>query len=679
MFMNGTGRAVVLLLLMTGWAHAASAQGGRPSVDLGDASLADLMKIEITSVSHKEQRVIDTAAAVYVITAEDIRRSGLTSVPELLRLAPGVQVAQINGSKWAVSVRGFNGLYSNKLLVLIDGRTIYNPIFAGVTWDSEDLMVENIDRIEIVRGPGGAVWGANAVNGVINVVTKTAAATQGMFVRAGAGSLESTSLALRYGGTAKSLAYRAYAQWARRDGSDLPPRLTQKDDADGLTLGGRVDGTGTNATWMIQLNAISARSHGLWARPMLGLTLGPTLAPTLNPADVLTDMSHMAGGALLGRWTRQMASGRSLQVESSFDVSRRNEPVGDYGQHSAEAGVQYRAPIGARHDFITGAGYRSIHASFDGRVGIALVPAEATQEIFNTFIQDEIGVVPERLSLTLGAKVEHDAAVGFGIQPTGRLMWRVTPNQRVWAAISRALRTPSVQDRGIRVEFPPVRTPSGKLVNVEVSGNPDARSESVVSLESGYRVEVGDFTLDAAVFTSAYGRLRTTEPQEPYLSVTSAGPAVVTPMLFGNRMHADSRGVELSADWQPVPFWRLDAGYTAFHVTPHLDADSLDLGMAAYEGNAPRNQWQARSWIALPARLQVDALLLRVGAIRGLAVPAYTRADLRVEFAATRQWSLIAVGQNLLDPRHVEFAGVGVQVMPTLQPRAGRVQLVWRF
>ena len=191
--MNRTGRAVALLLLISGWTRAASAQVGPPAGDLGDASLADLMKIEITSASHKEQRLFDTAAAVYVITAEDIRRSGLTSVPELLRLAPGVQVAQINGTKWAVSVRGFNGLYSNKLLVLIDGRTIYNPIFAGVTWDSEDLMIENIDRIEIVRGPGGAVWGANAVNGVINVVTKTAAATQGLFVRAGAGSLDSTA------------------------------------------------------------------------------------------------------------------------------------------------------------------------------------------------------------------------------------------------------------------------------------------------------------------------------------------------------------------------------------------------------------------------------------------------------------------------------------------------------
>jgi iron complex outermembrane receptor protein len=661
---------VVLLFVLMGSARAASAQGGSAPIDLSGASLADLMQIEITSASRKEQRLFDTPSAVYVITAEDIRRSGLTSIPELLRLAPGVQVAQINGTKWAVSVRGFNGLYSNKLLVLIDGRTIYNPIFAGVTWDSEDLLVEDIDRIEIVRGPGGAVWGANAVNGVINVVTKTAAATQGMFVRAGAGSLDSTSVALRYGGTAKSVAYRTYAQWSQRGGSVLPVGLYEKDDSDALTAGARVDGTGARTTWMIQLNALSGRSHGLWA--------APTRAPELVPADALPGMSRTSGGALLGRWTRQMAPGSSLQVESSFDMSQRDEPVGEYGQRSMEAAVQYRAQVGARHDFITGVGYRSIHASLDGRVGIALLPAENTQGIFNTFVQDEIALVPRRLSLTLGAKVEHGEA-GFGFQPTGRFMWSVSRSQRVWGAVSRALRTPSLLDRYIHVQLPPMQSPSGPPINIEFSGNPDARSESVVSVESGYRVEVGDFTLDAAAFTSSYGRLRTTEAEAPFVSMTSAGPAIVAPLTFGNRMQADARGIELSADWRPVPYWRLDAGYTAIHLAPHLDAGSGDPGAAAYAGNAPQQQWQARSWIALPARLQLDALLLHAGAISALAVPAYTRADLRVEFAATPQVSLAIVGQNLLDRSHIEFAGAAEQVLVTRQPRAARVQIAWRF
>jgi iron complex outermembrane receptor protein len=671
MFMKRTACAVALVLLMPGWTSAVSAQGGGASVDLAGASLADLMKIEITSASRKEQRLFDTAAAVYVITAEDIRRSGLTSVPELLRLAPGVQVARINGSKWAVSVRGFNGLYSNKLLVLIDGRTVYNPIFAGVTWDSEDLMVENIDRIEIVRGPGGAVWGANAVNGVINVVTKKATATQGMFVRVGAGTLDSTSLALRYGGTAKSVAYRAYAQWSQRGGSDLAPGLSQKDDADGLTVGARADGTGTNTTWMVQLNAISARSHGLWAKPTLGRTL--------EPADVLTEMSHVSGGVLLARWTRQMASGRSLRVESSFDVSRRDEPVGDYGQRSAEAVVQYRTRIGARHDVIAGVGYRSMHVSLDGHEGIALVPGDITQGIFNTFGQDEIALVPDRLSLSLGAKVEHAAGIGVGIQPTGRLMWSVKRNQRVWMAVSRALRTASILDRHIFVQFPLMPTPTGIPLRAEVSGNTDTRSESVVSVESGYRAEVGDFALDVTAFTSRYGQLRTTEPQAPYLSMTSAGPVVVAPLTFANRMHADARGFEVSADWRPLPFWRLDAGYSAFHLSPHLDADSRDPGTPAHAGGAPGQQWQARSWIALPARIQVDMLLLHAGAMSAIEIPAYTRADLRVEFPLTRQLSLVAVGQNLIDASHIEFGGRAEQVIATRQPRAGRVQLVWKF
>jgi iron complex outermembrane receptor protein len=671
MFMKRTTCAVALVLLMTGWTPAASAQGGGASVDLGGASLADLMKIEITSASRKEQRLFDTPSAVYVITAEDIRRSGMTSIPELLRLAPGVQVAQMNGTKWAVSVRGFNGLYSNKLLVLIDGRTIYNSITAGVFWDSEDLLVEDIDRIEIVRGPGGAVWGANAMNGVINVVTKAATATQGLFVRAGAGSLESSSLAARYGGTAKSVAYRAHAQWSRRGGSELPPGVSLSDDSDKLSVGARVDGSAQHSTWMIQLSGLSGRSHALW--------VPPTTAPTLDPANVLPETSRLGGGALLGRWTRQMASGASLQADSSFDVAWRNEPAGDYRQRSAEAAVQYRTRIGARHDFIAGIGYRSIHASLDGRLGVALVPTEITTGIFNVFGQDEISLVPHRLSLTVGAKVEHAGDVGFGVQPTGRLMWSVTRNQRVWAAVSRALRTPSLQDRFLNVQFPLMQTPAGPPVGIQVYGNPDARSESVVSFESGYRVEVGDFTLDATAFSSRFSSLRTTEPQTPYLSMASGGPTIVMPLVYDYRMNADARGIEFSADWHPVPFWRLEAGYTTFHLTSHVNAASQDQKMAVYEGVAPNQQWQARSWMSLPARMEVDALLLHSGAVRGLPVPAYTRADLRVQFAATRQVSLVVVGQNLLDSSHLEFTGGAEQVLATRQPRAGRVQLVWKF
>jgi iron complex outermembrane receptor protein len=224
-----------------------------------------------------------------------------------------------------------------------------------------------------------------------------------------------------------------------------------------------------------------------------------------------------------------------------------------------------------------------------------------------------------------------------------------------------------------------MQTPTGLPVGVEVHGNPDARSESVVSFESGYRVELGDFTLDATAFTSRFGSLRTTEPRAPFLSMESGGPAIVIPLVYDYRMGADSRGVEFSADWHPVPFWRLEAGYTAFHLTSQVHAGSQDQKMAVYEGVAPRQQWQARSSMSLPARIEMDALLFHSGAIRGLPVPAYTRADLRVQFAATRQVSLVVVGQNLLDSSHLEFTGGAEQVLATRQPRAGRVQLVWKF
>jgi iron complex outermembrane receptor protein len=326
--------------------------------DLSQVSIEDLMNIEITSASRKEQRAADAAAAVYVITHDDIRRSGMTTVPDLLRLAPGVEVAHINSNKWAVSVRGFNGLFANKLLVLVDGRSVYNRLFSGVTWDTEDLILDDIDRIEVIRGPGAALWGANAVNGVINIITKASADTQGVLVRADGGRSNEQG-AVRYGGTVGATRYRLYSQWTGREESLIAPGTRANDGSHSVTTGFRADWTASPGEFMIEGDFTSGQARALW----------PNLDPSAGRDPIANDPSDTQGGHLLGRWTRPRPGGASLQVQAFVDIAGRQEPVLDYRRHAFGIDTQYHSPFGARQDLVAGAGYRFIEENFGGRVG----------------------------------------------------------------------------------------------------------------------------------------------------------------------------------------------------------------------------------------------------------------------------------------------------------------------
>ena len=663
--------AVRLLLATLIWTLAvptgAFAQT-QPS-DLTRASIEDLMNIEITSVSHKEQRAGDAAAAVYVVTQEDIRRSGMTTVPELLRLVPGVQVAQINSNKWAVAMREFNNLFGEKLLVLIDGRTVYDRLNSGVFWESLDLPLDQIERIEVVRGPGGATWGANAVNGMINIVTKSAADTQGGAASAGIGTLDGGHAGARYGGTVGPVAYRVYSQFADRKASLADANTSADDRWKSQAHGFRLDWTDQRDALMVEGGAMLGELRALWHAPT-----GPV--PAVKPA--WNDWSYTQEYNVLGRWRHRRDNGASLQVQSSFDF-RHNDDSTNPKQMLTDVEAQYHAAAWRGHDLIVGTGYRLVDENVTGGFSLSITPSQVNETVVNAFAQDEVALAP-RVKLTLGAKLERDSFVGWGLQPTARVMWTLVPQkQQVWGAVSQALHTPSLGDVSGRYNYTSFVGPREAPVVVGALGNPALQSEEVVTTEAGYRLEIGTVaSVDVTGFVGRYDNLRTSEPLAPRLELTPAPVHLFIPVQFANLLQATSSGVEIGARLRPASCWRVDGSYSTFHLTPHLSPASHDVAAASFDGNAPRAQWQARSAFTIGRGVELDAMLFHAGELVNLRIDAYTRVDARLQVPLTRLVSLSVVGQNLFDPAHAEFAGQGAIVTPTLVPRSASINLVWR-
>jgi iron complex outermembrane receptor protein len=637
--------------------------------DLARLSIEELLNVEVTSVSRKEQRADTAPAAVSVITREDIRRSGIRTLPELFRLVPGVQVAQVNASNWAISVRGFNDVYSNKLLVLIDGRSIYNRAFSGVFWNAEDLLIDDIDRIEVVRGPGGAIWGANAVNGVINIVTKSAYETRGGLVRYGLGTFDRNEVSARYGGALGSAAYRVFSQWSDHDETLTAPGIGAGDSNDVLTNGVRLD-------WQSGRRSVSF-DGGFTVSDSTPLFTVLTLPVPEVPVETNgTAMRHT--GFVLGRFSQTFANGSSLQLQSFVNHRMVDDPNDRSSENTEDVDVEYHVKAGPRQDVVIGGGVRHTVEANKGTYNYTLVPATSRNAITNIFGQDEIAIT-DRLRLTLGSKLEHDTVTGFGVQPTARVGWDLVPGrQHVWGAISRALRTPSSIDLGAVVNYSATRAPDGTPVVVQVQGNPAFRVEELVDTEIGYRAKLhATLDIDVTAFRGHYDHLRTYEPQAPSFT-TQPLPHVIAPIRFANLANADSAGFETVAHWTPMRIWRLDASYSGFHIVSHVDPTSQDLTSLSRDGNAPMHQWQLHSSWWLGARAELNAGLFHVGRLRYFDVPAYTRADLRLEVKLSPSLSLIGVGQNLLTPSHVEYAPTEIGMLATRIPRSGGIHVVWR-
>ena len=582
---------------------------------LGALTLEELSEIKITSVSRRPESLSGAAASVFVITADDIRRSGSTTLPEALRLAPNLQIARIDGGQYAITARGFNNAIGNKLLVLIDGRTVYAPFFSGVLWDQQDVFLEDVDRIEVISGPGATLWGTNAVNGVINVVTRSAAQTQGTLVAAAAGNREA-GVALRHGGALGSSGhYRVFAKSSQQQNTRNAAGLSQPDGWKRSQAGFRADFADADGGLMLQGSAANARSDG---RGLLG---------TFDLGAV-----EVSQGNLLAQWTRRYAHGSNLRVQAYYDQFRRRDAVLYRPQEDIlDIEFQHGIQLG-EHGVLWGGGYRRSHDDIQPGLFFGFVPASRTMNWSSLFVQDAIGL-GAAVDLTVGLRLERNGYTGTEALPSARLAWKLAPDQLLWTAASRAVRAPSRLDREI------VLPPNPPYI---IAGGPDFVSEVANVFELGYRAQASrDVSLSVTAFYEDWNRLRSGQlPPDAHVQ---------------NLIYGRTQGVEAWASWQVMPQWRLMGGMTTLKKDLRLRSGSLDPVGPKNLGNDPDSQWMLRSAFNLPGRQELDVMVRRVAALPDPQVPAYTALDLRYGWRIDPRLELSLVLRNLLDPSHPEF------------------------
>ena len=609
--------AALVVLSLVILAHRAPAQQPDTAAVLKKLSVEELMNVLVTSVSKRAEPLSRAASAIQVITGEDIRRSGATSLPEALRLASNLQVAQVDSRQWAISARGFNGTAANKLLVLIDGRTVYTPLFSGVFWDVQNLSLADIDRIEVISGPGATLWGANAVNGVINIITKNAGDTQGLLGSGGGGTELHGFGTVRYGGAAGSrVRYRIYGYGFGRDATTLPNGQEGRDDWHMGQGGLRLDWDASNIDSVtLQGDRYDGRSK----------------QPSGNDIAI-------SGDNAVGQWSHTLSANADVRVKLYYDRTHRNIP-GTFSEDldTYDVDFQHHVRLGGRHDVVWGLSYRLINDNVGNTTALAFLPPHVVRRWFGGFLQDEIALVGDRLAASIGAKIEHNDYTGVELQPSGRVSWRMSPASTLWAAVSRALRTPSRIDR----EFYAPGQPPYLL-----AGGPGFHSEEELAYELGYRVQHEALAVSLASFYNHYHGLR---------SLERTNPPAAFPVVIGNGQEGESYGAELTADYRVTDRWRLRAGYTELRIHVWPNSTSTDTSRGNSENHTPSHQFSLQSSADLPAHLHLDGGFRYVSEIANQQVPGYAELDTRLTWQPTANLDLSVVGQNLLHRRHVEF------------------------
>jgi iron complex outermembrane receptor protein len=630
-------RPISFVLVLALIAVPARAQSPAQLEELKRLSIEELAETDVTSVSRRSERLVDSPAAISVITGEDLRRLGVMSVPQALRLAGHLHVAQVSGPQYAISTRGFAISTANKLLVLIDGRTVYSPVFAGTFWEVQDIIIADIDRIEITRGPGGAVWGANAVNGVINIITKSAADTRGTFVNAAAGSSVLGPWAIRHGGRFGAAgSYRAYAKVRFEDSHQLLSGADAQDDFDFGQAGFRIESAQTAAGFLVL--------HGDAYTGTTGLSE--------------TAESNLTGGNVMARWSRGSGTSAQTSVQAYYDHTYRRVPNQYRGTlDTFDLDAQHTRAQG-RHTLVIGSGYRLYRGDDLGDgPGFFFDPRERVSHRMNFFGQDEIALWPG-FFVTLGSKFEHNEFTGFEVQPTIRARWSA-PRRSVWGAVSRAVRVPTRFDTDLRIRFP--NSPA-----VLLTGSEAFKTETVIAYEAGYRRLYSDWlSVDVAVYVNRYDDLRSQElPSSPG-----------EPIVLANMLNAQSGGVELSTAAQMASWWQAHVSYTHHWKELTFDDGSRDATRGASEANDPKHLFTLRSYMN-GGPFEFDVFLRAVGALPQPAVDAYREMDARVGWRVRPGWDLAVIGTNLLSPRHLEFrAGTA----PELYERSVSLRSTWRF
>lgn len=640
--------------------------------DLMSLSIEELARARVTSVSRKEQTLFQSAAAVFVITSEDIRRSGVNSIPEALRLVPGVDVAKIDANKWAITSRGFNERFADKMLILIDGRALTTPLSSGVYWDVQDTMLEDIDRIEVIRGPGATLWGANAVNGVINVITKRAVETQGCLLSVGGGN-EGESSGIRCGAKVGARgAYRIFVKYIKRDAFTNGLGQTASDDWDDLRAGFRSDWTLSGRDDLTVQGDIYTGNEG---QTVLGLiSLSPLVSGSFD------DRTNMSGANLLARWHHASNAHFDTTAQAYFDTADRDQ-WGVLGEQRNTVDIEFmqRFVSGDRHDLVWGGDFRNSDDKTVGSLNISFDPVSRTTQLYGLFLQDEIALVPNRLKLTLGSKLEHNFFSGFALQPNFRLFWEISSGFAVWSAISGASENSSRFDADIRLNHDAFVGQDGVVNLVTAFGTHKLPPENVVAYELGQRSRVSKrLFVDFAAYYNHYTNRHTQEPATSFVETDPPPSHIVLPTLTRSRISGETHGMELSATWDVVRTWSLTSSYTFFET--HLHAiHSLDTSTAPEtEGSSPRQEFQIRSHVDLRRRFEFDTAAYYVGRLAGPQVPAYTRVDARLGWRGGESWEISGGLQNLLTPRHFEF-GSGDLVQATEVGRSAYAKVIWKF
>ena len=634
------------------------------------------MNIEVTSVSKKAQKMSQAAAAVFVITQEDIRRSGATNLPDLLRMVPGMDVSQINANDWAISARGFNQQFSNKLLVLIDGRAVYTPLLGGVNWDTQDVPLEDIERIEVIRGPGATVWGSNAVNGVINIVTESARETQGGLVKASGGTEGLAQVTAQYGGTMRTDAgYRVFAKYLNRGSLPAAGGGSGEDEWHLLHGGFRAD---TNISPKDSLTVQGDLYTGEEGGVIIHLfSVNP---PAIGNLNVITDFS---GGNVLGRWNHTFSSRSDTTFQFYFDNYKRNGPASLETRNTLDFDFNHHWAWGSRQDVVWGAGYRRTWDQDVGTVDQAFNPPNTALQLFNFFVQDTISLQPDRWSFTVGTKVENSYFTGYELQPSVRLAW--TPSKRLtfWSSVSRAARTPDRRDKDLIASLAVFPDPAGSATPVEVIvfGNPQFQSEHVLAYEAGLRAQPNArLSLDASTFFNRYDHLETLEQGQKMFQPNPAPARFVVPIVFGNLMYGTTEGGELSANLKVTDRWTLSPGYAFLEMHLHTKPSSQDTSSAAEtQGSNPQRQAQLRSHVDLSHGLSWDAGAYFVSALPVQGVASYTRIDTQLRWKFAERAEISLVGQNLLRDHHLESMDELTIVNSALIKRSAYAKFTWRF
>lgn len=674
--------------------------------ELLDLSLEQLISLDVpdvTSVSRRKQRLMDSPAAVFVITNEDIQRSGVTSIPEALRMVPGMQVARLNGNTWSISTRGFNYIFANKLLVLIDGRTVYSPLFSGVNWDVQDTMLEDIARIEVIRGPGAALWGANAVNGVINIITKHAADTQGGLLSTGFGSEERAFAAYRYGGELGDDGYyRAFFKTFTRDGLANPDGTDANDDW-------KINRVGMRADWRTENGAeasVQAEVYDGTTQPDLVLY---NYNDTKEKDTVAGLKRDQRGGHLIGNYKQFLSDGSNFSLKGYYDRYENYDYRITEKRDTGELEFQHQSQPWNNHEVIWGLGYRLTNYRLSDTDYISVSQNHRTDQLYSAFIQDHIRLRPD-WELTLSSRFEHNNFTGFEVQPNASLTWKISEQQTLWMKVASALKTPSISEtdvttRGITFLRDPL-LPNTHANLLAIRGNESLQSEKLLAFELGYREQIGDnFRIDVSTFFNQYkdllayvddkgcysGTTPDTHPTTGFqvcsygFNPDSSEMVIEWPTTFTNNLSAHTYGAEITADWQAKPWWKLQFNYSFLGTDVFTDGSESPVTQDYLKGNeelletlsAPHTA-NIRSHMNLPNHWYLDFWVRYMDNLKNARVKAYTALDVRVAKEIDKDLEFSLTGKNLFDKQRLEFNEVFSGLGATEVQESWYLQLRWQ-